>query len=207
MNTKTLKKYLSSLSLLILYGPLVILIYNVITTLLTMTTNPWGFAEYNFIIWTHDIHAPTIIYVSVLYLLLCFYFYRGLDPIIRVGCSIVMSLFGLFFYEFWWHLGCWMVWGTSQVIFWGAFVFAFIVCVHYIHLRYNILCITRSRAIILTGLLVVFIGGWWILLQQGFYQTLLLHEKGLGPDPHGWITAINKGVAVFMWLPLVRRKE
>lgn len=205
-NGKT-KSLLWVIEQLILYVPLLFLLYNNLNVLVSMFKNPWGHTEIHFIIWRHEFRSLTVVYLTILYLLLFFYFYRGLDPIIRVGCSTIIPLFGLFFHEFWWHVGCWIVWKTGQVIFWGLFVITIAICVYIIHQRYNILNLTMNKRILiwLPVLLFFFLGGRWVLLEQGFYQSLVLYEQGLGPDPHGWLTSLVKGIAMFMWLLIVRR--
>lgn len=190
----------------ILYGPLLFILYNNLNVLMSMFKNPWGHTEIHFIIWKHEFHSLTVVYLTIFYLLLFFYFYRGLDPIIRVGCSIVIPLFGLFFHEFWWHLGCWIVWKTGMVTFWGPYVIIIAICIYIVHQRYNILNLTMNRKILiwLPTLFLLLLGGWWLLLEQGFYQSLSLYEQGLGLDPHGWLLFLVKGIAIFMWLSVVR---
>jgi len=190
----------------ILYVPLLFLLYNNLNVLISMSKNPWGHTEIHFIVWRHELHSLTVVYLTIFYLLLFFYFYRGLDPIIRVGCSTVIPLFGLFFYEFWWHLGCWIVWRWCMPTFWGPFTITIAICIYIIHQRYNILDLTMNKRvlILLPTLFFLFLGGWWVLLEQGFYQSLLSYEHGMGPDPHGWLIFLDKGIAILMWLLVVR---
>lgn len=191
----------------VLYAPLLFLLYNNLNVLVSMSKNPWGHTEIHFIIWRHEFRSLTVVCLTIFYLLLFFYFYRGLDPIIRVGCSTIIPLFGLFFHEFWWHLGCWIVWKQGMPTFWGLYIIAVAAGIYIIHQRYNILDLTMNKKIIvlLPALFLLFLGVWWVLLEQGFYQSLVLYEQGLGPDPHGWLIFLVKGTAIFMWLLVVRK--
>jgi len=189
----------------IFYVPLLFLLYNNLNVLISMSANPWGCTEIHFIIWKYEIHSLTMTYITVFYLLLFFDYYSELDPIMRVGCSTVIPLFGLFFYEFWWHLGCWIVWKWCAPFFWGVFVVTLAICINYINQRYNILNLTMNRFLIWVVMFLLFLAGWWELLDRGFYQSLLLYEQGFGPDPHGLFTSLIKGVSIFIWLCFVRR--
>jgi len=67
----------------------------------------------------------------------------------------------------------------------------------------TIIILWRVCFILRNGLSTL-LGEWWVLLEQGFYQSLSLYEQELGLDPHGWLLFLVKGIAIFMWLLVVR---
>ena len=153
-------------------------------------------------------HCLTMVFFSVIFLYLYLYFYRPLTPIIRLGCSIIIPAFGMFFYEFWWHVGLWIVyrWGIPQ--FWGAYSLAIFVSIYIIHQKYNILDFSLDNIKMLGIFFLIFLALWVGVLEVEFYQQWLAFDThGVGFDPHGWLIWFDKGVAMFMWLWIVSENE
>ena len=58
-----------------------------------MIKDPWGVTYVWLLVTTQPFHSYTIISLSAIFVILYFYFFRGLEPIRHVFASISLSLF------------------------------------------------------------------------------------------------------------------
>lgn len=197
----------------ILWGPVpFIALWNFLAIKAMLTDGLWAQSMVEGIFYRQPMHSMTILMSTTLYVVLLFYFYTGLEPIIRVGCAWALIVFGLTFYEAWWHLGCYKVWvlsGLSKTggipLIWFLYSAILSVCIYYLNFKYHILEFSHMRTFYLCVLLYSFLLGWMGVLESGFYQKFLLYERGLGPNPHDLFMFINVVIGRGFWLPLVRR--
>jgi len=134
-----------------------------------------------------------------------FYLLSRLRPIIRCFCSWSFAMLGLVFYEFWWQLGIWVVNGRGESMYWGVVTILFFILIFYIRLYYDILDLTIKRITILSGLFVLFIALWDIVIKTGFYEQFFLFAVELAPDPTGIYILLDKWVGIVMWTVLIKK--
>ena len=185
--------------------PLPFLVIFNIDAVLSVLNNPWGHTKINLVVWEIGIHSLTIIYLSFFYLVLYFHFYSELRPLYKMTFSAVPPLFGLFFYEFWWHLGCRITIGGGIPKFWFFYVWIVFICIIALHMNYRILDFSKLNLIKLGVFFTVFLLFWVGTIRSGFYPKLLLHGRGLAEDPHGPLNALSKGASMLMWLMIVNK--
>lgn len=183
---------------------MVFILGHTIIALSDMTRNPYGISNVYFIFVTHTFHSYTIVSLSVLFTILYVYFFRGLEPLHHFFVSIVISLFPLFHYEFWFHLGMWITYGTYRPLFWGLYTLVVGIGIYYFHMKWDILDLSNYKFFL--GLYVVFVSLFSLLVITGFYTAFVDFCHGrITEDPHGVVSAVGKCFSLFMWLPLVRR--
>lgn len=174
--------------------------------LMNMVKEPYGVTNVYFGITTQSFHSYTIVSLSAVFSILCFYFFRGILSLRHIFISIALSIFPLIHYEFWFHLGMWIVWGDYKPRFWGLYTLLILVCIYYLHKRWNILNLKRYNILTYIGIYMVFLFLWWQLIDTGFYIKFAQWYRGEIPtNPVGLLNGVGKSLGLFMWLPLVRR--
>lgn len=190
----------------VLWCPLpVIFIWNVKAIIALIKEGVWAKSMVDGLFYRQPMHSMTIVVSTLLYFSLLAYFYANLEPSVKVGSSIALILFGLTFYEAWWHLGCGGDYPRCIPTIWFLYSAIMGVCVVYLDIKYDIIDLSSIRVLIVTLLFGIFIIGMGIIMKNGFYTKFYLYERGLGPNPHDLFMFINVIIGRTLWLPLVKK--
>ena len=126
-------------------------------------------------------------------------------PLPRILCSLSLPVLGMAFHETLWHLGCQMVWGTGLFQFWALYTTAIGAGTYILHMKWNILKLYPYILGMVGCLVLLTTFDWLRITNSGFYQTLLLYEQGLGPNPHTPLLYGSASLSRMLWLLLARR--
>lgn len=156
--------------------------------------------------WYREVRAFTVFACVGTYLILFFYFYKELHPILRVICSMLIPWFGIFFYEATWTNVRWALFLPGVNSF-NMFITAGLGAGAYcMHIQASILDFSRKRVSLLFVLMLVYILSWVVMYVTGWniliYQYEALH---VGVDPVGFIMMMCKVLGISMWLCIARR--
>jgi hypothetical protein len=152
-----------------------------------------------------SIHTVTVFAVCPLYLILFFFFNheRNLPIPVRVVTAVTIVAVGVFLNG--------VIWSTLNLLIGShtgmpqiAVAFFFIICVilFALHRIYHVVQIHYRFMLIVTG---IFLISLVLFVDSGFFYRWALFEAGLVPNPHNWQWAIEKTIAVYMWIGIVRR--
>ncbi len=155
--------------------------------------------------WHKEVRAYTVVACVGTYLVLFFYFYKELHPILRVICSMLIPWFGTFFYEAAWTNVGWVVFSPGVSLFNMVMPTALGAGVYLLHIQHNILDFSRKNISLLFVFMLVYILSWVVLYMAGWniliYQYEVLH---IGPDPCGFVSMVGKVLGISMWLCIAR---
>lgn len=187
----TKEKYLSYL----LISPIII---GLIIGFGFFTIDPLGHTSFKIMGKQPKIRTPTLLTMCFLVLVLYYFYYSHLPLHIRFVSSLIIPGFGLFFQEFLWHYGCWRILGGGIPTFWLFYCGAILICIYFLHTKYNILELQLKNILPLGIGLIFYILLWeHYVVQTTFYPQLLLYDQGLAGDPH---TPHLFSIAIFGWL-------
>ncbi len=99
-------------------------------------------------------------------------------------------------------IGSW----PGQVFYWAVFTVCLFMFLYFINIYVNILDLSRNRILMLGCLYGIFILSWVAVINSGFYQQFLIYVVE-ALDPHNFWWAVNKVIAVVMWVTIVRCGE
>lgn len=136
--------------------------------------------------------------------LIVFYLLGRLRPILRHFCSTVFTMLGLFFYEFWWHLGLWVVDRSGEGMFWGVGTLLYFVFVYYVDMYLKILDLGVKSLVVVVLFFTLFIILWVAVIREGFYGQYFLFIEGSVKDPHGICIALDKLIGIVMWTAILK---
>jgi len=170
-----------------------------ILSVISFVTDPFGrlLLSYN----KYSISSVTILTFSASILILMFVL-EYVPPLPRILCSISLPVLGMSFHETLWHYGCLVVWGKSLFIFWLLYTVVIAVGTIVLHLKYNILRPRAVLVVVVLGVVGMCCYYWYGLTVSGFYQSLLLYEQGLGPNPHTPFHYVMASLGRMVWLLL-----
>jgi hypothetical protein len=197
---------------LISYIPLLYIIFLDIMTIYSMATKGI-FGTYSTYIFPYlgagfgswelgrTVRGYSILGVSVIYLYLFLVLYKDLRPIIRMWASGLMAFTGLMWFEFWWILGGWLVFGNWHVKYWIEVLIAYVIGIYVTHVYFGILKISKIRIIISMGMFISMLLLWRHTITSGWYQEfwdwVILYDSNPALDPHGWVNLVIKELGIF----------
>jgi len=197
MNSSNLASIKERISIVVTILFFVFMIWHDIIAVISMIKIPTGHTSVNFIVWRHSFHSITILAISVIFLVLYFYSFPDKDPLHRLSFSIVVSVFTVIFYECWWHLGCWMVTGYGNPLFWAMYDIVVAICIIYLHVKYEVLEFSVWRMGVFLPLFSIFLLGWFAVMSSGFYEAYLAFSLDHSPDPHTLLIMGDKVIGMF----------
>ncbi len=154
----------------------------------------------------YSISSVTILTFTASILILISLF-DHVPPLPRILCSLSLPVLGMSFHEALWHLGCQMVWGTGFSRFWVLYTIAIGVGTYVLHIKWDILSLNPYVVGVVGCLVILCVFDWLRITNLGFYQILLLYERGLGPNPHTPALYASASLSRMLWLLLVRGGE
>ena len=165
------------------------------------TTGNWFGATNLFLF--GNIHTVTMFAVCPLYLVLFFFFRTHLPIPIRVVTAVTVVSIGIHFNG--------VIWSTLNLLIGSRtgmpqmnaiFLFLIFVVLFALHRKYYVVRINYRFMLIATGIFLISLA---LFIDSGFFYQWSLCEQGLAPDPHNWQWAIEKTIAVLMWIGIVNR--
>jgi len=199
------EKVTKTLDFLFLYGSVFITSFWLLQALTTIIIrgNPFVYTKIWLVIATHHagIHALTLIAFTTNYLV-NLYLTKRIGLPWRIPIALSLTLTGLIVYD--------LVWVILDSIFYKPvfflpqiFLFTVMVMVNYaLNLEFHHIKPNKKLFPLMLG---IFLTSMIVLGFSGFYHQYHLYEKGLAPDPHGWLWYIGKLSSTYLGTTLIKK--
>ena len=146
----------------------------------------------------------TMFLVSVLILWL---YYNHISSLPRFICAITIPVLGMSFNELFWHIGCYLTWGTGNLNFWILYTIIIGLGIFLLNEKYSIIEFRGLKRYLLVISLILYVMGYYLNYDKYFYLKLLMFDYGLKENPHTMFHYATATCGRMMWLILVRKEK